>query len=236
MDYLSIIIPSYNEKGRIGATLGKIYDFLKTKNYAYEIIVVDDGSLDDTVQVVLNSQLYKEEKLKLIKNGINKGKGYSVKNGIFNSVGDYVLFSDADLSTPIEEFDKLLGIMSKGYDIVIGSRALKDSSVVLHQPWYRELMGKVFNLFVKMLLIGEFKDTQCGFKLFKGDVAREIARHMRVDGFAFDVEMLYIARVKKYKIKESGVRWENSPESKVRLFHSPVSMFFDLIKIKIMHG
>lgn len=236
MSHLSIVIPAYNEEGRIDVTLAKIYDFLKTKNYTYEVIVVDDGSSDRTAQVVSKSRLFMENKLKLIKNGMNMGKGYSVKNGILNSSGEYVLFSDADLSTPIEELDRLLEIIGKGYDIAIGSRSVADSSVIQHQPWYRELMGKAFNLFVKLLLINEFKDTQCGFKLFKGEPARQTARHMRINGFAFDVEMLCIARAKGYKVKETGIRWENSPESKVRIFRSPVSMFFDLIKIKLMHG
>ena len=236
MTYLSVIIPAYNEGQRIGETLLKIGEFFKKKNYDYEIIVVDDGSSDDTILKAESSIVATEGRLRVVKNGINKGKGFSVKSGILNSSAEFILFSDADISTPIEEVDRLLEYVKKDYDVVIGSRSITGSSVVVHQPWYRELMGKVFNLFVKMLIMRGFNDTQCGFKLFKGDVAREIARHMRINGFAFDVEMLHIAKIKKYNIKECGVLWENSPESKVKLFHSPLNMFLDLFKIKVIHA
>jgi dolichyl-phosphate beta-glucosyltransferase len=231
--HLSIVIPAYNEEKRIGATLDKIYDFLSSKNYNFEVIVVDDGSMDRTVDVAAASRLSQENKLRVLKNAANRGKGFSVKTGIINSNGEYILFSDADLSTPIEEVDKLIEYVKKDYDVVIGSRSVTGSKVIVHQLWYRELMGKVFNLFVKLLLISEFRDTQCGFKLFRGSVAHEIAGLMKINGFTFDVEMLYIAKSKGYKIKEVGVSWENSTESKVGLFHSPASMFLDLFRIKI---
>jgi len=236
MKYISVVIPAYNEENRISKTLYGIHDYLKTKDYDYEVIVVDDGSLDGTVLKAQESSLFKAGKLKIIKNGVNAGKGRAVKNGILNSSGELVLFSDADLSTPIREVDKFIEYINSGSDMVIGSRSVLNSSVIVHQPWYRELMGKTFNLFVKLFVMWGFNDTQCGFKLFRGDLAREIARHMRIDGFAFDVEMLYIAKAKKYNVKECGVTWENSPESKVKLFHGPVSMFFDLFKIKIIHA
>jgi len=233
--YLSIIIPAYNEEKRIGATLSKIYEFLKDKKYDFEVIAVDDGSVDNTVSIISESRLAKENKLKILRNGDNKGKGYSVKRGIINSGGDYVLFSDADLSTPIEELDKFLNSMPEGCDMVIGSRSIKDSDIKVRQPWYRESMGKIFNFFVKLLLIREFNDTQCGFKLIKGDAARELAGLMKINGFAFDVEMLYLAHKKGYKIKEKGVSWNNSAETKVRLLHSSTSMFLDLLRIKAIH-
>lgn len=235
MVHLSIIIPAYNEEDRIGATLKKIAEFLKTKDYIFEVLVVDDGSSDKTEQIVLKSELHSSGRLRLIKNEINKGKGYSVKKGIINSFGNYVLFTDADLSTPIEEMDKLYGFIGKDYDIVIGSRALAGSDVKVRQPWHRETMGKTFNLFVKCLLMRDFNDTQCGFKLFREGAARDIAGLMKINGFAFDVEMLYIAKSKGYRIREVGVSWENSAESKVKLFHSPASMFLDLFKIKTLH-
>lgn len=235
MAYLSIVIPAYNEGQRIAKTLSRIYDFLKTKKYDYKVIVVDDGSSDDTVLKARESLLGKEGMLEVVSNGVNIGKGRAVKNGILNSDGEYLLFSDADLSTPIEEVDKLFTHIEKGADAVIGSRSAAGSKVVVHQSWYRELMGKTFNMFVKLLLIRDFNDTQCGFKLFKGKVVRDIAGLMRIDGFAFDVEMLYIARSKGYKIKEAGISWENSTESKVKFFHSPASMFIDLFRIKTLH-
>lgn len=236
MAYLSIVIPAYNEEDRIALTLEKIDNFFKDKNYDVEVIVVDDGSIDNTIEVANQSVLAKKGKLKIIKNGINKGKGFSIKNGITNSSGNYILFTDADLSTPIEEVDKLFNFINNGYDIVIGSRALKGSNVKVHQPWYREIMGKIFNFFIKVLLMGAFHDTQCGFKLFKTSIAKEITPSLRTSGFSFDVEMLYIARKKGYKIKEAPVTWLNSPKSKVNPLIDSTKMFFDLIKIKIIHG
>jgi dolichyl-phosphate beta-glucosyltransferase len=236
MIYLSIIIPAYNEEKRIAVTLEKIRTFLVTKKYDFEIIVVDDGSIDRTGEVVKNSGLFKENKLKVLKNGTNKGKGFSIRNGIINSQGEYVLFSDSDLSTPIEEVDKLFEFIGKGYDIVIGSRGLKDSDVRIHQPWYREVMGKTFNVIVKTLIMKVFSDTQCGFKLFKAAVAKDIVSNLKIDGFSFDVEMLYVALKKGYKIKEVPIMWLNSPKSTVSPILDSTKMFIDLIKIKMMHG
>ena len=164
------------------------------------------------------------------------GKGFSVKRGILASRGDYILFSDADSSTPITELDKLFSHMNYAYDIVIGSRSVKDSDVRIHQPWHRERMGKTFNLFVKLLLMKDFNDTQCGFKLFKGNVARKIAPLLKIDGFSFDVEMLYLAKLKGYKIKEVGVVWEDHPQSKVKPISNSIDMFFGLLKIKRLHN
>ncbi len=235
MKYLSIIIPAYNEERRIGGTLSRISHHMSGENCDYEIIVVDDGSMDGTIVEAERSAPAKEGRLKIIRNGVNRGKGFSVKNGIMNSGGEYIIFSDADLSTPIEEMRRLFSYLGKGYDIVIGSRSLKESRVKVHQPWHREMMGRVFNMCVRALLIESFNDTQCGFKLFKGAVARDIARSMYIDGFAFDVEMLYLAKIKGYKVKEVGIVWENSADSRVKLLGSPVNMFLDLFKIRKIH-
>ena len=235
MIYLSIVIPAYNEEKRIGDTLDKIYEFLKTKSYDYEVIVIDDGSRDKTVSVANESRLARIKKLKVLTNGSNRGKGFSVKRGIMNSGGDCILFSDADMSTPIEELDRLLNCMKQGYDIVIGSRSVDESDIRTRQPIYREFMGKIFNFFVKMLLSIEFSDTQCGFKLFSARAAKEIAALMKIEGFSFDVEMLYLAKMKNYKIKEIGVIWNNSPHSKVKVMSSSIDMFFSLFMIRKLH-
>ena len=234
--FLSVIIPAYNEEDRIGETLSRVYDYLRSKDYEYEVIVVDDGSTDNTISVVQRSGLSRGDRLRVIKNGENQGKGFSVRNGIMNSRGEFVLFSDADMSTPIEDIDKLFRDIEGGHDIVIGSRDVKDSRVKVRQPWYRETMGKIFNLMVKLLLLKDFRDTQCGFKLFRGDVARDIAGEMRINGFCFDVEMLFIARIKGCRIKERGVTWENSPLSKVKIMDSSIKMFLDLLRIRSLHG
>lgn len=234
--YLSIIIPAYNEENRIGPTLSGIYNFLKNKNYDYEVILVDDGSIDKTVVTAQGSEFAKANKLKIIRNGINKGKGFSIKNGILNSNGQFILFTDADLSTPMEEADKLFNYIEKGYDIVIGSRSISGSDVKVHQPFYREKMGRIFNFLVSILLMSGFNDTQCGFKLFKGSIARELGRELTINGFCFDVEMLYLAKRKGRKIAEVGIVWENSPQSKVLVINSSLSMFLDLFKIKKRHG
>jgi dolichyl-phosphate beta-glucosyltransferase len=234
--YLSIIIPAYNEEKRISASLDKIYAYFEPRGKQYEVILVDDGSTDKTVNISQNSSLAASGKLKIISNEKNRGKGFSVKNGILASHGEYVLFTDADLSTPISELEKLMKEILEGYDIVIASRSVATSNLAVSQPWYRQTMGRIFNLFVKALLFADYNDTQCGFKLFKGDIAREIAEKMKIEGFCFDVEMLYLAKKTGLRINETGVTWENSAESKVTVLNSSLSMFTDLLRIKKWHG
>ncbi len=234
--FLSIVIPAYNEEKRIGRTLSRIDEYLKARDYECEVIVADDGSTDDTVRQAWKSALAEKGRLKVIGNEINRGKGFAVRSGILGSRGEYVLICDADLSTPIDELDKLFTHMKEGHDIVIGSRSIEGADIRVRQPWYRERMGKTFNFFVKLFLFRGLKDTQCGFKLFKGDIAREIASMMKLDGFCFDVEMLYLARKKGQAIKEVGIVWDNSPHSKVKIFGSSTDMFLDLLKIKRLHG
>ncbi|MFC1570435.1 dolichyl-phosphate beta-glucosyltransferase [Candidatus Omnitrophota bacterium] len=235
--YLSVVIPAFNEEKRILSTLNKIDTFFREKDYDYEVIVVDDGSADGTMSTVEKSGIPSKGKVRVLSYNGNRGKGYAVKTGILESKGEYVLVSDADMSTPIEEVEKLIGIIEEGYDAVIGSRSVSDSEVRVRQPWYRERMGKTFNLFVRLTLgMNDFIDTQCGFKLFKGDVAREIAGKLQIDGFSFDVEMLYLAKRKGYKIKEVGIIWNNSPQSKVKVIASSTSMFLDLFNIRRIHG
>lgn len=234
--FLSIVIPAYNEEKRIRLTLENIHSFFRDKEYDYEVVLVDDGSTDMTKQIALSTYLDKAGKLKYICNERNRGKGFSVRRGIEISKGAYILMTDADMSTPITEFEKFLMHAKDGFDIVIGSRSINGADVRVHQPFYREYMGKIFNMLVRKFVFKGVVDTQCGFKLFKDNIAKNLAQLMKINGFAFDVEMLYLAKKKGYKIKESPVIWVNSFNSKVNpVFHS-LKMFLELISIKRLHS
>lgn len=230
--FLSIIIPAYNEEKRLLPTLNKVCAYLSSKNYSYEIIVVDDGSSDNTLKMARNFA-GSDKSIIILTNGQNKGKGYSVRNGMLSANGKYIFFTDADLSTPIEEIDKCLPYLINEYDVVIGSRSMPGSNIIVHQPWYREKMGKIFNFMVNMVLLGGIVDTQCGFKGFKREVATTVFSRCKIDGFSFDVEALYLARKFNFKIKEIPIRWENSALSKVSPIKHSMQMFKDLLEIKI---
>jgi len=233
--FLSVVIPAYNEEHRIGRTLQKIQEYLARHDYGSEVIVVDDGSRDRTAEKAA-------EALRGLKNGcvinrrLNVGKGFSVREGVLHSRGELVLFSDADLSTPIEELENFLPWIKAGYDVVIGSRGLLESDIQVRQNYFRELMGKTFNVFVRLLLIKGIPDTQCGFKLFRGDVAQEVFPLVKTRGFSFDVEALYLCLRSGYKIKQVPVCWRNSPPSRVRIFRSSAQMLRELVKIRLAHG
>lgn len=233
-EFLSVIIPAFNESGRIAPTIVRVNAYCAEKFAKHEIIVVDDGSNDGTCKVVseamkdigsLTCQSYEK----------NRGKGYAIRFGVEASAGDLILISDADLSTPIEEIEKMLDLYDRGFDIAIGSRAMEESDIVVRQPWWRELMGKTFNLFVRLLFPVQFKDTQCGFKLFRGDAARTIFARASVDRFAYDVEILYLALKADLKVGDVPIRWLNSPGSKVSPIKDSLQMMKDLLKIKIRH-
>lgn len=230
--HLSVVIPAFNEEGRIKKTLKKIESYLTKNDYPIEIIVVDDGSVDNTVNIV--EELRKNNgNIFLLKNKFNRGKGYSVRKGMLYAQGKLVLFSDADLSTPIEEIEKFFPWFDQGYDIVIGSRGLPQSRIVVHQPFYRETIGRIFNFLVQLLVIGGIKDTQCGFKCFKSDVAKDLFEKQTIPGFCFDVEILLMAVRKGLKIKEVPIKWFNSSNTKVNMFFDSFIMFWDLLKISI---
>ena len=185
-DSISIIIPAYNEELRIEPTIERTHSYLRERFRDFEIIVVDDGSTDNTVAVV--EKLGRElGNIRLIHYPGNLGKGYAVKTGMLASRGDLLTCYAGTNPTPIEELEKLLPFLHKGFDIVIGSRGLRESDIVVRQPWYRERMGKTFNILVRSLVIGGFKDTQCGFKLFRGDVAKRLFKKSLISGFSFDV-------------------------------------------------
>jgi dolichyl-phosphate beta-glucosyltransferase len=228
---ISVVVPAYNEEERLDSTLPHLWRSLKRRFNKFEIIVVDDGSTDRTSELV--SRFAEEHsEVRLIRYENNRGKGYAVRTGVLAASGHYVLFSDADLSTPVREIRKLLKSLSEGYDVAIGSRATREARIAKYQPFYRVLLGKTFNKLVQLLTVHGINDTQCGFKCFKRNAAREIFDCCRIDGFSFDVEALFVARHKGYEIAEIGVLWRNSPLSKVNpVFHS-MQMLRDLFIIR----
>mgnify|MGYP006267293167 CR=1 FL=1 len=190
---ISVVVPVYNEERRIQPTLERLSGYLNDNFKEFEIIVVDDGSSDGTVTLVKRLEKRLGD-IRLIQYPANKGKGYAIKQGALFSRGALFLTCDADLSTPIEELDKLIPFIISGFDIAIGSRGLDESDIAVRQPWYREGMGRIFNLFVRSIVIGGIKDTQCGFKLFNGDIARDLFKKSRLNGFSFDAEILFLAK------------------------------------------
>ncbi len=226
---LSIVIPAYNEEKRLGGSLEKIIPYLDSLNLNYEIIVVNDGSKDKTTEVA--NQFKDKTNLRVIENKINRGKGFSVKNGIMNAKYDYVLFTDSDLATPIDELDILLENINDN-DIVIASRTLEDSEIIVNQPFYRQIMGKTFPLMVRVIAVRGISDTQCGFKLFKTDVIQNIIKHQTIDRFGFDVELLFLAKKMRYKIKEVPVQWVDQEGSTLHPIKDGYSMFKELLKVR----
>jgi len=231
--FLSVVIPAYNEDRRIANTLKKIRDYLDRQDFSSEIIVVSDGCTDLT-DFCATESLKNWPNFRLLCRVENKGKGYSVKEGILNSRGRLILFTDADLSTPIEELNNFLPLVDE-YDVLIGSRAMPDSNIQVHQSFLRENMGKTFNLFVRLLVLRGIKDTQCGFKLFHRQAALDVFRRVKLTGFGFDVEALYISRKLGYRIKQIPVTWRNFPESRVHVLTSSAEMFLDLFRIRSLH-
>jgi len=231
-DYrLSVIIPAYNEERRVGATLDAIHQYCSQKGLKCEIIVVDDGSRDDTAGVVQALQARIPE-LYLVQYRSNRGKGYAVKAGVERSRGEYILFTDADNSTPIEEFERFLPLLSSS-EVVIGSRYHHDSSIKIKQPAYRILLGRMGNFLIRFLLFDDIRDTQCGFKAFQHRAAREIFNRMKVNRFGFDIELLAIAYLLKYSVHEVPVSWYNSPQSRIRPIKDALRTFSELLYIKL---
>jgi glycosyltransferase involved in cell wall biosynthesis len=227
---VSFVIPAFNEATRILDTLRRVAEYRKHLPYESEILVVDDGSTDETVAIV---ERLDYSGLRLIRNGTNRGKGYSVKSGVLAASGEYVLFSDADLSTPIEETANLLAVaVNENADVVVGSRGLDSRYIEKHQSSVRENGGRMFNVMVRMLLGLNIRDTQCGFKLFKRARVESAFQKQRTDGFGFDPELLFVMSRQGLKILEVPVRWSHVEGSKIRFFRDGVRMFTDLLRIR----
>ena len=242
--YLSLIIPCYNEAARIHATLDTVSAYLDSLGRTYEIIAVNDGSTDDTHRLMLDwaaasrpfDKLRAQDgPLRIVTYDVNRGKGYAVRQGVFASRGEYVAFSDADLSAPIDQLGKLLGAIEKGYDIAIGSRAAKGAEIPIHQPFYRELGGKGLNLIIRLLAVPGIRDTQCGFKLFRGEAARAIFERCIVTSWGFDVEVLYLARRLGYRIAEIPVKWSHAEGSTIRPIRAGLRAVLDTIRVRVHH-
>lgn len=231
---LSVVIPAYNEAKRIADTLEYTITYLDKHIPSYEILVADDGSKDQTVQIV-KKIMRNTNTLKLLQLGKNQGKGAAVKAGVLASTGKYVLFMDADNSTRIEQIEKMLSIMKEeDASVVIGSRYLRKDSVKIKQPWYRVMIGRVGNWLIRMLIVDNVMDTQCGFKLFKHKAAFELFNRMKIKRFGFDMEILTMAqKVFEFKIIEVPVDWYDAAGSRVRPIKAAIRTFLELIWIKI---
>jgi dolichyl-phosphate beta-glucosyltransferase len=225
---LSVIVPAYNEAGRLPATLARVRAYLQDLGREHEILVVDDGSADTTAQVARAAGA----DVRVLRHETNRGKGYAVRRGMLAATGTRRLITDADLSTPIEELVKLEAEIEHGFDIAIGSRAVAGALIEVHQPAYREAMGRLFNLLVQALLLPGLCDTQCGFKLFTARAAEAAFSPCRLDGFSFDVEALYVARRRGLRIVEVPVVWRNDTASRVSLGGGSAA-FADLVRIRL---
>jgi len=229
---LSIIIPAYNEAKRISRTLETLQKYLDGKSWRAEVIVVNDGSSDETAAVV-ESYRSQWNALRLIDNGSNRGKGFSVRNGALGAQGDVILFTDADLSAPITEAPKLIDPIANGEcDVTFGSRAVDRSLIGIHQSPFRETSGRIFNLFVQGLIGLPFKDTQCGFKAFRRSAAGPVFERQTIMGFGFDPEVLYIAKKRGLRLREIPVRWDHVEGTTVRFLRDSCRMFLDLLRIR----
>jgi dolichyl-phosphate beta-glucosyltransferase len=226
--FLSIVVPAYNEARRIRSTLESLCHFKESASYSIELIVVDDGSTDTTVETVSEFSA-----VRLVRNGRNHGKGFTVRHGVLEARGKFILFTDADLSTPIEEVGKLLSaLQSSAAGAAVGSRALERELIGIHQPWFRDLAGRFFNLLVRIFTGLWLHDTQCGFKLFNRSSTRRAFELMRVEGFGFDPELLFLIERTGGRVVEVAVRWNDNPATKVRFLRDSTRMFLDLVAIR----
>jgi dolichyl-phosphate beta-glucosyltransferase len=229
---LSIVVPCYNEEQRLPRTIEQVERYLDDKNLDYELILVDDGSTDGT-RLIMDAAAERNQFVRLEALPQNRGKGRALAEGVASARGSEILVTDADLSTPIEELEKLQAQLDQGAGVAIASRALRASRVEVSQPIYRVLMGKVFNLLVQAVLLPGIWDTQCGFKLFRADVAHDAFGRLTTDGFGYDPEVLYRAKQLGVKIAEVPVVWRNSAPTKVSPIKSSIDMFKHVVRVRL---
>ena len=233
--FLSVVIPAYNEEKRIGPTLANITSYLESRDFLFEVLVIDDGSEDRTAEIAENysGEVNSRSTVRLCRNDRNRGKGYSVRTGMLAAKGKYALLTDADLSSPIEEMSKLeRPVIEGGFDLAFGSRDVEGSLVEVHQPWLREAGGKAFNRLMRLVTGLPYHDTQCGFKLLKMSSCKVLFEKQTIEDFGFDVEILYLAEKIGLRAKEVPVVWRHCGKSKVRLSRDASSMIGDLFKIR----
>jgi dolichyl-phosphate beta-glucosyltransferase len=228
---LTVVIPAFNEEARLPGTLHEVGGFFRRRGWDAEVLVVDDGSRDGTREAGL-AAAETFPFVRVIRFPKNHGKGFAVRAGFLNATRDAVLISDADLSTPIQEIERLLPWYDQGYDFVMGSRHLTGSRIEVPQPRFRRVMGRVFNLIISTLAVRGFRDTQCGFKLFRRAAFQEIFQGLQTQGFAFDIELLLCARQAGIKVREVPVRWINSELSKIHPLKDPLRMLWEVLRIR----
>lgn len=228
---ISIVIPAYNESARLRPTLDRILSFVRGQAWDAEVIVVDDGSRDETASLV-QDYARTNEIVRLVQNHGNHGKGYSVRNGVLNAQGAIILFTDADLSAPIEEAPKLLKALESGADVAIGSRWVRAELQAQHQSVSRQIMGRAFNLLLRVLLRLDFKDTQCGFKAFRRSAAKALFPLQKIEGWGFDAELLFLARRLGIQVAEVPVRWSHDEATRIRPLADGSKMVMEMLRIR----
>ena len=227
----SLIIPAYNESDRIRPTLDRILEHIEEQHWQAEVLVVNDGSEDNTAEIVKDYGRTHPQ-VQLIDNGRNRGKGFSVRNGMLHATGDVCLLSDADLSSPITESPKLFDAIAQGADIAIGSRWLRAELQTERQPLYRQLFGRIFNLLLRIVLGLNFKDTQCGFKAFRRDAAQQIFALQKIERWGFDPEILFLARQFGFRVVEIPVLWAHSAGTRLHPFRDGMLMGLEILRIR----
>jgi len=232
---LTIVIPAFNEAKKIEDTVNEVTGYLNEKGHSYELIIVDDGSEDDTLDIIKRYKtLNSNGSIKILENNPNRGKGCAVRKGITEATGEYILFMDADNSTRIFELEKMLPCFEDGYDVIIGSRRLKNipDDIVISQPSYRHILGEIYIYISRLFFKISVRDYNCGFKIFKSDVAKKIFSKQRMDDWSFDLEILFLVEKYNFRIKELPVNWKHCKGSKVRPILDGIKSFVSLFKIK----